>query len=260
VELGLGNKVALVTGASKGIGRAIALELAGEGCHVAICARGEPALLKARDEIIAKGVECYARCADITDPVSVSSLIDGVAAAFGRLDILVNNAGGARAGTFATISEQDLVADYTLKVLGQIRCTRAALPLLEKSASGRVININALAGRVLVPSLFATTLNRASCLALSKALAWELASKAILVNSINIGSVLTPQWETIRDRIAPGMPVEEFARRQAAGAIPLGRFGRPDEVSGLVAFLASERASYISGASIDVGGGFGTHI
>jgi NAD(P)-dependent dehydrogenase (short-subunit alcohol dehydrogenase family) len=173
--------------------------------------------------------------------------------------VLVNNAGGARPGTFATLSDEDLLGDYQVKVLSQVRCTRAALPLLERSPAARVININAIPGRVVAPGLFATTTHRAACFALSKSLAQELGPKKILVNSVNIGSVLTPQWENIRNRLAPGASMEDFARERSRG-IPLGRFGTPEEVSGLVAFLASERASYITGASIDVGGGFGAHV
>src|SRR5579863_2638033 len=128
MDLGLKDRVALVTGASKGLGAAIALELAGEGCHLAICSRHPAELEETRAAAAAKGVRCFPTAADITDPASIASLIDGVASTFGRLDILVNNAGGARPGTFGTLSDADLLADYQTKVLGQIRCARAALP------------------------------------------------------------------------------------------------------------------------------------
>ena len=114
-------------------------------------------------------------------------------------------------------------------------------------------------GRSPDPGLFATSVNRAACISLSKTLAVELGPDNILVNSVNIGSVLTPQWENIRQRRAPDAPAEEYFDR-AAAAIPLRRFGRPDEVAGIVAFLAGDRASYITGASIDVAGGAGGHI
>jgi len=259
VELGLKDKIALVTGASKGLGKAIALELAGEGCHLGICARGREELERVRDLILERGVRCLARQTDVTDPRAIAELVAAVGREFGRLDILVNNAGGARPGSFAALSDDDLITDYQVKVLSQVRLVRESLGLLERSPAPRVININAIAGRVAVPGLFATTTHRAACFALSKALALELAPKKILVNSVNIGSVLTPQWENIRNRLAPGVPMEDFATERGR-AVPLGRFGTPEEVSGLVAFLASERASYITGASIDVGGGFGAQV
>jgi 3-oxoacyl-[acyl-carrier protein] reductase len=259
VELGLKDRIALVTGASKGIGRAIALELAGEGCRLAICARGTEQLEKVRVMAEARGVRCLARGADVTNPKEVNAFVQDVERTFGALDILVNNAGGALAGRFEQVNDQGLIHDYELKVLSQVRFVRATLHLLAKSRAPRVININAIPGRVAYTQLFATTINRAACHALNKTLAIELAPKGILVNSVNIGSVLTPQWENIRNRLAPGMPMEEFTAERAH-SIPLGRFGTPEEVSGLVAFLASDRASYITGASIDVGGGAGMHV
>jgi 3-oxoacyl-[acyl-carrier protein] reductase len=260
MELGLKNRVALVTGASKGIGRATALELATEGCDAVICARGLEELNQVRDAVMEKGVRCLAVKADITEPDSINAMIAEIERTFGRLDILVNNAGGARPGTFANLSDQVMLEDYQVKILGQVRCTRAALGLLEKSPAPRVVNVNAIAGRVVNPNLFATTTHRAACYALSKALAIELAPKGILVNSVNVGMVVSWQWDVRRKQVAPEMSLEEFTAARAEGVIPLGRFGKPEEVSGLIAFLASDRASYISGASIDVGGGYGSHV
>ncbi|MGH7947991.1 MAG: SDR family oxidoreductase [Candidatus Binataceae bacterium] len=260
MELGLADRVAIVTGASKGIGKAIALELAREGCHVAICARGVEELERVRDLILERGVQCAAVKADTTVTDDIARFVGEVERRFGRLDILVNNAGGAMPGAFGAVTDEGLMHDYQVKVLSQIRFVRATQHLLEKSAAPRVININAIPGRVVSTALFATTIHRAACFAVSKTLAVELGPKKILVNSVNIGSVLTPQWENIRNRIAPALSMEEFAKQNAARGIPIGRFGMPEEVSGLVAFLASDRASFITGASIDVGGGFGAHV
>lgn len=259
MELGLRGRVAMVTGASMGIGEAAAYELAGEGCDLAICARNLQRLAPVRERIIAKGVRCVAAKCDIRKPGEIDALIDEIGRTFGRLDILVNNAGAATGGSFVSTTDEQMLADYELKILGQVRCTRAALPLLEKSPASRVINVNAIAGRVVMPGLFATTTHRASCYALSKALAWELAEKKILVNSINIGLVHTDQIERMHAKHAPDIPLEKFMG-QVARTVPLKRFGDPDEVSGLIAFLASDRASYITGASIDVGGGQGAHV
>lgn len=176
------------------------------------------------------------------------------------MDILVNNAGGAHPGDFEMLNDEDWKADLDVKLFSMIRCTREVLPHMRARAGGRVININAVYGRHPDPAFFATSVNRAACLSLTKTLAIQLAPDGILVNSVNIGFIVTPQWKNIHRRRAPDLPEEEFFARMAEAEVPLGRFGRPDEVSGIVAFLAGDRASYITGASIDVAGGMGKYV
>jgi 3-oxoacyl-[acyl-carrier protein] reductase len=265
VELGLAGRRAIVTGGSKGLGRAIAAELVAEGAAVAICSRHADELAAAAAELrqhadVAGSGAVLAMPCDVTDPDQVSAFADAAASALGGLDILINNAGGARPGRFATLTDDDWHADIEVKLFSQIRCTRAALPYLRRSAAPRVININAVYARYPDPAFLASSVNRASCLGLSKALSMELGREGILVNSVNIGLVETPQWENIHQRRAPDIPADEFFKQLAADEVPLGRFGRPDEVAGLVTFLASDRASYIAGASIDIAGGMGKFL
>jgi len=260
VDLDLAGRRCLVTGGSKGLGRAIAGELTSEGAAVALCARNGEQVAAAVEELRERGGQAYGWAADMTDPEQVQRFVTDAADALGGVDVLVNNAGAAHPGTFATLTDEQLKADLDIKLFSQVRCSRTALPFLEASPAPRIININAVYARYPDPKFFATTVNRAACLSFSKVLAQELGPKGILVNSVNIGFVVTPQWDNIRQLRAPELTPEQFFDRLAADEVPLGRFGRDDEVSGLVAFLASGRASYITGASIDVAGGMGKYV
>ena len=261
MDLGLGGRRAVVTGGSKGLGRAIAAELLAEGAQVVICSRHEAELEATAAELRKEGGTVTALRCDVTDADQVTEFMAAAASALGGgIDILVNNAGGARPGRFESLTDTDWQEDFEVKALSQIRCTRAALPWLRRSAAPRVININAVYARYPDPAFLASSVNRASCLSLAKALSIELGPEGILVNSVNIGFVTTPQWDNIHRRRAPDTPAEEFYAGLAAQEVPLGRFGRPDEVAGIVAFLAGDRASYITGASIDVAGGMGKYL
>ncbi len=255
----LGRK-AVVTGGSKGLGRAIAAELASHGADVAVCARGSDALAIAAGELRASGRVIHAQVADVTVAEQVRDFVAASAEALGGIDILVNNAGAAHPGTFETLTDGDWQADLDVKLFSMIRCSREVIPHMRRRGGGRIININAVYGRYPDPTFFATSVNRAACLAFTKTLAVQLAPAGILVNSVNVGFVVTSQWKNIHRQRAPAMSEEEFFEGMARGEVPLGRFGRPDEVSGIVTFLAGDRASYITGASIDVAGGMGKYV
>lgn len=260
MELHLDGRKAVVTGGSKGLGRAIAGELAREGADVAICSRDREEVSQAGKELEAHGRVVFARAADVTDPDQVKQFVAESASALGGIDILVNNAGRAHPGTFETLTDEDWKEDLDVKLFSMIRCSREVLPHMKARGGGRIININAVQGKSPDPRFFATTTDRAACLAFTKALSIELAPEGVLVNSVNIGFVVTPQWANIHQHRAPELSEDEFFARMAEADVPLGRFGNPDEVSGMVAFLASDRASYITGASIDIAGGMGRYI
>ena len=260
MKLGLEGRRAIVTGGSKGLGAAIANELASEGARVAICSRSEDELLAAAEELRSSGAVVYAQRADVTDPEQVRDFVARSAQELGGIDFLVNNAGGAHPGNFGTLTDDDWVADLDVKLLSLIRCSRAVLPHMRDAGGGRIVNIGSVYSRYPDPTFFATSVNRAAGNSFTKTLALEVARDNILVNGVNIGFVSTPQWDNIHQRRAPELPREEFFHTFAAQEVPLGRFGTPEEVSGLVAFLLSERAGYITGASIDVAGGMGKYV
>ncbi len=260
MDLGLKGRKALVTGGSKGIGRAIAFELAGEGADLAICARGardlDDTAATLREET---GVDVFAGAADVTDANEIRAFVEQAAAALGGLDILVNNAGSALPGTFEDVEEVRWRADLDVKLFAAMRCVRAALPYLKQSTQARIININSIVGRQIAPEYIANSTDRAACLAFSKGLADNLAKYGVLVNSVNPGNVKSQAWGSTLDYFAPDAELEEYYA-QASRETPLGRVGEADEIAAVVTFLASKRASYITGASIDVDGGLVRYI
>ena len=253
MDLGIEGKVALVTGASRGIGRAIALGLAAEGARVVMCARNvgdlEAAVREARTrgggQLAAVGVP-----ADVTTPAGVAALVDSALAAYGGIDIVVNNVGGSGARDFAATDDADLQAVLERNLFPALRVSRAALPHLTARGGGVIILIASVYGREAGggPSYNAA---KAAEISLAKAMARDLAKDRIRVVSVAPGSVLFPGGGWDRRQRADPEGIAAFVRRE----IPCGRFGRPDEIADVVTFLCSPRAGWITGACVPVDGG-----
>jgi NAD(P)-dependent dehydrogenase (short-subunit alcohol dehydrogenase family) len=248
--------IAVVTGGSSGIGLATARLMLAEGWRVAICGRDEARLASAAETLGAPDRLLALRC-DVLDAGSVGALAEAVRVRFGGCDVLVNNAGQGRVSTFADTTDAAWREETDLKLFSVLRPLRAFLPLLEGSPAAAVVNVNALLGRQPEPHMVATSAARAAVLNLSRSLAVELAPKGIRVNSILLGLVESGQWRrrfAAREDATQDWPAWSGALARAKG-IPLGRLGRPEEAAEAILFLASPRASYVTGTSIDVSGG-----
>lgn len=258
MDLGLKGKVAIITGGSEGIGKAAAWSMAAEGAQVVICARRIDVLEAAAEEIRTEtGGEVLAIATDVTEMDQVQALVDQTLSTFGRVDILVNNAGTSSAHPFEDATDEIWEADIRLKVFGAIHTIRAVLPHLKAQQSGRIINITTPTGKAPNPRSMPTSVSRAAGIAMTKALSKELAEHNILVNTVCIGLIKSGQhqrrWEQAKAQDA-NLTLEAFYENLGRN-VPLGRTGEAKEAGDLIAFLASERASYITGASVNVDGG-----
>ncbi len=252
MDLGLKGKVAVVTGGTEGIGRATALKLAQEGAKVAICARRAEPLGKTADEIRKTGAEVLPMVADMSKAADVERFMNAVVGHFGRLDILVNNAGTSARGKFLEVDDATWSADLELKLFGAIRCARLAVPHMKKQGGGRIINITISSAKQPGAQSMPTSVSRAAGLALTKALSKEYAADNILVNTVCIGKIKSGQHERRYER--EGISAGEYYGKMAKD-IPLGRVGEAAEVANVIAFLASDAASYVTGSSINLDGG-----
>ncbi|MBW2279441.1 MAG: SDR family oxidoreductase [Deltaproteobacteria bacterium] len=244
MELGLSKKGVVVTGGSRGIGRAIALAFADEGADVAICARGEDALRKTEEELRSRGGKVHAQVCDVSDAAALDGFLDQSKQALGRIDVLVNNTSAFGMGD----DDDSWRAGFEVDVLAGVRATRRALPEIEAAGGGCVIFISSTAA-LEAPAGPSYSAMKAALISYSKNLAVQLAPRNIRVNTVAPGSIDFPGgvWDAIK-QANPAM--YESIRK----TIPAGRLGTPEEVANAVVFLASERASWITGVTLSVDG------
>lgn len=259
MNIDLSAKRVIITGGSRGIGLAIAKAFASEGARVAICARSEDAVRAAGQTLTERAQAVIARAVDVTDSAAVQAFVSEVAQAWGGVDVLVNNAGQGRGGNLDTLTPEAILEHANVLQMGHFRFVQAVVPYMREQRWGRIIEINALAGAIPTPDGIPSVINRASCIALSKTLGMSLPKDNILVNSLNMGWIDTGQWDRHYKEMGPGVSREEFDA-MVMKVVPLGRYGKPEDVAGMALFLASEYASFISAASIDIAGGMGGQI
>ena len=255
MDLGIAGKVAVVTGGTHGIGRAAAERLSAEGAKVAIAARTQSDLDRVAKEISdATEQEVMGLATDVSDEGSVRDMVETVAARWGRIDILVNNAGTSSAAPFADMSNERVMEDFTLKVMGAIYCTRHALPYLKRNG-GAICNTTTPGGKAPGAGSQPTALSRAAGISLTKAWSKEFAADGVRVNTVCVGTLKSRQhqrrWETMQK---PDYTLEDHYSN-AGARIPMGRVGEASEAGDVIAFLCSERASYVTGASVNIDGG-----
>lgn len=257
MDLGLKGKVALITGGSKGIGRASAEMLAAEGAHSAIVARTLPHAEKVAAEIAKKhGVTCVALQGDMHKGEDARRVVTQTHETFGRIDILVNCAGSSPGGSIERLREEQWMESLNLKFMGYVRTTTAVVPIMKQQKSGRIINVIGNDG--IKPIYFELTPGAANAAGINftQAIAEDLAPHGILVNCINPGPVDTERWWGLVRTLARERNIsEEAANALALKSIPLGRLCTPEEVAYLVVMLAADKASFVNGACITIDGG-----
>jgi NAD(P)-dependent dehydrogenase (short-subunit alcohol dehydrogenase family) len=257
MNLGLKDRVALITGGSYGIGRGCAEALAREGAHVAICARDRDKLEKAADEIRSTfGVETLGVVADCSKAPDIEHFVDKAAETFGRIDILINNAGSGTGGTIETAPDEDWQYYWDLNTMSAVRCSRAVIPHMKRNGRGRIINISSVYAKQPGPLSPIYNVTKAALMMFSRCLADEVIGYDILVNNVNPGLTRTPLWESGAAVLGAeeGITGEEFMDNFANRYTPIKRFASTEELGHVIAFLCSEGNTYMTGASIDVAG------
>jgi len=258
MDLGLRGKIALVAASSRGLGRAVAEELANEGASLILCARDAHALNQTKQDIVGlSGVQVLAVPADLTLPGDVQRVVDSGIKQFGQIDILVTNAGGPPAGKFEQLTIEQWEQAARLTLFSALELTRHVLPGMKARGWGRILNITSIAVKQPVENLILSNSLRAAVTGLARTLANEVAAEGITVNNILPGYTRTERVEDLAVMMAEkhGISAAEFKQKWEQ-EIPMRRLGEPREFAALAAFLVSERASYITGTSIQVDGGW----
>lgn len=258
MDLGLKDKVAIVTASSKGLGKACAVGLVREGAKVVICARNEDELEKTKDEIKRNlNGEILSIRADVTKYEDVKNLVKSTVDNFGTVHILVTNAGGPPAGYFENFSDDDWNKAFNLNFMSTVRLIREVLPYMKSQKWGRIINITSVTVRQPIDNLILSNSIRMSVVGLAKTLALQLARYNILINNVAPGYTLTDRVKFVIEQQAKNTgKAFEQVKEELAKDIPLGRLADPEELANVVVFLASEKASYITGVTIPVDGGW----
>jgi NAD(P)-dependent dehydrogenase (short-subunit alcohol dehydrogenase family) len=257
MDLGVKDKIAIVTGASKGIGKAIAKELAGEGVHLVLCAREKEGLETATKELEnVNCVEILTVSADLSRIEGVEKVVAQAIERFKKIDILINNAGAIRPGTLLSKPDADWQVDWELKIFGYLRMIRKVFPGMQQTGGGRIINIIGLAGEQPNAGYLAGGGANAALMNMTKALADEGAPYNILVNGVNPGPTRTERHKDLMARMAEEKGVTPAeAEAEWMSSNPMKRAANPEEIAAVVAFLVSQRSSYVNGVIIPVDGG-----
>ena len=258
MDLGIKGRSAIVTGGSRGIGREAARQFLEEGARVLICGRNAETLERTRSELAkATGGEIHEIVADMTRPGDIERLVATAKEKFGSVDILVNNAGQMYSGRFDVMTDAGLKEQLETKLFGFLRAIRLVYPLMKARRWGRIVNLIGGAGKEPDPYMFGSGITNSGLLNITKSLSTEFGEHNVLVNAVCPGWVDTNLWRRNAQGLAAelGAQSEEEARRRAARKNSLNRFGRPEELANAIVFLCSERASYITGVSLNLDGG-----